>query len=84
MPRLTPYTQAVTSGVLLAAILALAGYTVRGFFPALSWAAVLGIGLWAVHLKIQTRLGFNAAASANIVTAAVALVFILPITWLSI
>jgi predicted PurR-regulated permease PerM len=84
MPKLTPYTQAAAGAVLIAAILALAGYTVRGFFPAFAWAAVLGIGLWPIHLKIQSKLDFNEATSAIILTAAVALIFILPITWLSI
>ena len=84
MPKLTSSIQAAAGAALIAAILSMAGYTVRGFFPALAWAAVLGIGLWPIHLKIQNKLGINAASSAILLTTAVALIFILPITWLSV
>jgi predicted PurR-regulated permease PerM len=45
---------------------------------------VLAIGLWPIHLKLQKRLGCNNQVSALSLTGAVALVFILPITWLSV
>jgi predicted PurR-regulated permease PerM len=84
MPSLPPRLQAAAGAILVAAILAGAAYTIRNFLPALAWAAVLGIGLWPFHLTIQRRLRCSGQLSALGLTGAIALVFILPITFLSI
>ncbi|HTJ89320.1 MAG TPA: AI-2E family transporter [Acidocella sp.] len=84
MPPLLPRLQAAAGAILVAAILAGAAYTVRDFLPALAWAAVLAIGLWPVHLTLQRRLSCSGQFSALGLTGAIALVFILPITFLSI
>ena len=84
MPQLPPPLQAAAGAILIAVILAGAGYTVRDFVPALAWAVVLAIGLWPIHLTIQSRLRRSGQLSALGLTSAVALVFILPVTWLSI
>jgi predicted PurR-regulated permease PerM len=84
MPPLPPRLQAAAGAVLIAAILAGAAYTVRNFLPALAWAAVLAIGLWPIHLTIQSRLKCSGQLSALGLTGAIALIFILPITFLSI
>jgi predicted PurR-regulated permease PerM len=84
MPPLPPRLQAAAGAILVAAILVGAAYTVRNFLPALAWAAVLAIGLWPVHLTIQRRLRCSGRLSALGLTGAIALVFILPITFLSI
>ena len=84
MQQLPSRFQTAAGAVLIAALLAIAGYTVRDFFPALAWATVLAIGLWPIHLKMQSQFGCNAQVSALGLTGAVALVFILPITWLSV
>jgi predicted PurR-regulated permease PerM len=84
MPQLPQRLHATVGAVLIAAILAGAVYTVRDFLPALAWAAVLAIGLWPIHLTIQSRLKCSGQLSALGLTGSIALVFILPITLLSI
>jgi predicted PurR-regulated permease PerM len=73
MPPLLPRLQAAAGAI-----------TVRHFLPALAWAGVLAIGLWPIHLTIQRRLRCSGQLSALGLTGAIALVFILPITFLSI
>jgi predicted PurR-regulated permease PerM len=84
MPQLPPRLQTVAGATLIAAILAGAVFTVRHFLPAIAWAAVLAIGLWPIHLTLQNRLRCGSLLSALILTGAIALIFILPITFLSI
>ncbi len=84
MEPLPPRLQTIAGAILIAVLLAGAGYTIRDFLPALAWAIVLTIGLWPIHLALQNRLKCRPALSALLLTAAVALVFILPITLLSI
>jgi predicted PurR-regulated permease PerM len=84
MPQLPQRLHATAGPILIAVILAGAVYTVRDLLPALAWAAVLAIGLWPIHLAIQSRLKCSGQLSALGLTCAVALVFILPITFLSI
>lgn len=84
MSSLFPRAQSATGVGLVAVIFALAAYTIHSFFPALAWAAVLSIGLWPIHQRLQVKLSLSKSSSAVLLTAAVSLVFILPITWLSI
>jgi predicted PurR-regulated permease PerM len=83
MQNLPLRIQAAAGAVLVATLLAIAGYTVRSFFPALAWAAVFAIGLWPINLGTQAKLKCGEVTSAIVLTTIVALIFILPVTWLS-
>lgn len=84
MPPLPQRLHAIAGAILITAILAGALYTVHDFLPALAWAAVLAIGLWPIHLALQSRLKCSGQLSALVLTGSIALLFILPITLVSI
>ena len=82
MLDLSPRTQRLIGASFVVALLLAAAYTVKGFFPALAWAAVLSIGLWPIHQRLQQQVSL--AGSALLLTGAISLVFIVPIAWVSV
>src|SRR4051812_6822646 len=76
-----PRSQAIARTALLAALVLLGTWTVRPFLPALAWAAIFGIALWPLYERTQRRWppGRHNVLLPALFTAAVALVFILPV-----
>ena len=73
--------QALARTALVAILVLLGAWTVRGFWPALAWAAIFGVALWPLYQRTQQRWPpsrHNVLLPA-LFTAAVALVFILPL-----
>ena len=73
--------QGIARGVFAAALFALGAWTLRGFLPALAWAAVLAIASWPLYQRVKRgsppalRRHWLPAAF----TIAIGLVFILPL-----
>jgi predicted PurR-regulated permease PerM len=67
---------ALTLGLVL-----VGAWTVRSFWPALAWAGIFGIALWPLYRRTQQRWppGRHRVLLPALFTAAVALVFILPV-----
>src|SRR3954454_16938168 len=73
--------QALARTALVAILVLLGAWTVRGFWPALAWAAIFGIALWPLYQRTQQRWppGRHNVLLPALFTVAVALVFILPL-----
>ncbi len=64
-----------------AIILVLAGvFTLKGFLPALAWAAIFAIGLWPWHQRLQQRWPGHPERLAALFVLGVLLVFVIPLT----
>lgn len=73
--------QALARTALVAILVLLGAWTVRGFWPALAWAAIFGVALWPLYQRTQQRWppGRHNVLLPALFTVAVALVFILPL-----
>jgi len=73
--------QGITRAVFAAALFALGAWTLRGFLPALAWAAVIAIASWPLYQRVKRR--WPAPLRHHLLpatfTIAIGLVFILPI-----
>ncbi len=78
----TSRRQAVARIVLAAALTALGVWTLRRYLPALAWAAVFAIALWPLYQRAWWRWppGRHNVLLPALFTAAVALVFLIPLT----
>src|SRR3954469_6878113 len=76
-----PHAEAFARAALVVALVLLGAWTVRGFWPALAWAAIFGVALWPLYQRAQQRWppGRHYVLLPALFTAAVALVFILPL-----
>ena len=74
--------QAVARIVLAAALTALGVWTLQRYLPALAWAAVFSIALWPLYERARRRWtpGRHNMLLPILFTAAVALVFLIPLT----
>ncbi len=68
-------------GVLALILLLLGLFTLRGFLPALAWAAIFAIALWPLYQRALAHPAMrrHAVLMAGAFTLAVALVFIVPV-----
>jgi predicted PurR-regulated permease PerM len=71
--------QSLAIGALGAGLLALALYTLQDFLDALVWAGIFAIALWPLYRRTASRFGHDRTVLPVAFTAAVALVFILPL-----
>ena len=79
-PTSTP-PQRVAMGALALILLLLGLFTIRGFLPALAWAAIFAIALWPLYQRALANPAMRRhdVLVAGAFTTAVALVFIVPI-----
>lgn len=69
------------AGLLAALALAAAGtFTLKGFLPALAWAAIFAIALWPWHRRLARRWPGHPEKLAGLFVLAVLLVFVIPLT----
>lgn len=54
-------------------------WTLREFLPALVWAAILAIAVWPLYMRTVARTGRSGAVLPLLFTAAIALLFLLPL-----
>ncbi len=66
-------------GALGAGLLALALYTLQHFLDALVWAGIFAIALWPLYRRMAGRFGHDRTLLPLAFTAAIALVFVLPL-----
>ncbi len=73
--------QHVAMGALAAGLVLLGLYTLQNFLSALAWAGIFAIALWPLYTRTMARLGagHGGALLPAAFTAAVALVFIVPL-----
>jgi len=73
--------QGIARAVFAAALFALGAWTLRGFLPALAWAAIIAIATWPLYQRVKRR--WPAPLRHHLLPAlfsiAIGLVFILPI-----
>jgi predicted PurR-regulated permease PerM len=73
--------QGIARGVFAAALFALGAWTVRGFLPALAWAAIIAIATWPLYQRVKRR--WPAPLRHHLLpalfTIAIGLVFVVPI-----
>ncbi|CAM2168491.1 Transport protein YdiK [Paraburkholderia sacchari] len=74
--------QRVASAVLFAVLVLLALWVVREFLPAVAWASVVAIVLWPAYQAIERHRWFKCRTTwiATVLTVAIALLVVLPIT----
>ena len=72
---------ALARGVLAAALVLLALWTLQGFLPALVWASIFAIALWPLYARAERRWppGRHNLLLPSLFTLGVALVFIVPV-----
>ena len=69
------------AGMIAAALLVVAGlFTLKGFLPALAWAAIFAIALWPWHRRLEQRWPAHGEALAALFVAGVLVVFVVPLT----
>ena len=80
-PQRSTTAQHAAFGILAACLVLLALFTLRNFLSALAWAGVFAIALWPLYRRVQARWPSRRAALLLpiLFTAAVALVFIIPV-----
>ncbi len=73
--------QVVASVCLAAIFVALGLWTLRGFLPALAWAAIFAIALWPLYERAARRWppGHHNILLPGLFTVAVALIFVVPV-----
>lgn len=79
--ELPPRAQSIARMSLVIVLLLLGLWTLRGFLPALAWAAIFGIALWPLYRRAEARWGggkHNVLMPA-LFTLAVGLVFVAPL-----
>jgi len=81
-PATTSRVQAAARIALAAVLLALGVWTLRRYLPALAWAAVFAIALWPLYERAWRRWpsGRHKVLVPAAFTAAVGLVFLIPVT----
>ncbi|HEV3426872.1 MAG TPA: AI-2E family transporter [Paraburkholderia sp.] len=78
--------QRAASAALFAVLVLLALWVVREFLPAVAWACVLAIVLWPAYQAIERHRAFRGRTTwlATVLTVAIALLVVLPITLMAI
>ncbi|TRW97030.1 AI-2E family transporter [Candidatus Methylobacter oryzae] len=77
----TPIRQLIP-GILLAALLLLGFMVLREFLLTLTWALIIAYVAWPPYRYLRRRLKGNAALSAAVMTAAIAMMIFLTFYWL--
>ncbi len=85
-PRRTRTWQGAARVTLAAALVALGVWTLRRYLPALAWAAVFAVALWPLYQRARRRWppSRHDVLLPAVFTAAVALVFLIPLTLVAI
>ncbi len=86
-PRITARrSQAAARVALAAALVALGAWTLRRYLPALAWAGVFAIALWPLYHRARRRWppGRRDLLLPTLFTIAVALVFLVPLSFVGI
>jgi predicted PurR-regulated permease PerM len=86
-PAISPRRGQIIARIVLSVVLALLGlWTLRGFLPALAWAAIFAIALWPLYERTRRRwpAGGHDILLPALFTVVVALVFLLPLGLLAI
>ena len=71
--------QRIAMGMLAFGLFLLGLYTLQNFLSALVWAAIFAIALWPYYRRVAARFGGGGVLLPAAFTAAVALVFIIPL-----
>jgi len=73
--------QGIARAVFAAVLFALGAYTLRGFLPALAWAAVIAIATWPLYRRVKLRWPppLRHHLLPAVFTLAIGLVFVVPI-----
>ena len=81
--RMTPSEQArfqqIAGGLLVAVLVGLGAWTIREFVAALIWAGILAIAVWPLYQRMQAHFGRSRMALPLLFTAAISLVFLVPL-----
>lgn len=79
----TPTIQRRARGVLALFFVAISLYTLRGFLPALLWGCVFAISLWPLYRRSERRFG-RTDWLPLLYTLAVALIFLVPVSFVGV